>query len=303
MPGEMRDDVSFQSNGTTCRGWFYRPNDRLAKNKRAPAIVMSHGFSAVKEQSLDRFAAVFNAAGFAVLAFDYRFLGSSDGTPRQRVIPAEQHDDLRAALGWIAAREEVDPERIGMWGTSYSGGHTLVMAALDPRIKVAVAQVAAVDLLGTIMARAGKAGVDGMLGMFVADHAARNAGQPGPVVPVIAEPGGAGVLATQDSYEWFQKHATAAPTWKNEVAAESLARLVEYAPKNFVALISPKPLLMLAATQDSIIPIAQTRAVFASAGEPKKLEEFDCRHFDFYDPGPHHDRAVAAATEWFKQYL
>lgn len=294
----MRDDVSFESHGVTCRGWFYRP----AKGP-APAIVMSHGFTAVKEQSLDRFAQAFQAAGFAVLVFDYRFIGASEGEPRQRIVPAEQHDDLRAALSWVAARDDVDADRIGMWGTSYSGGHTVVMAALDPRVKVAVAQVAAVDLAATIIALAGRDGFNGLLELFAADHAARNTGQNGAALPAVAPPGGNAVLATPDSWAWFTETAKSAPNWKNEVTVESVARLVEYAPKNFIHLIAPKPLLIQAGVNDSIIPIAQVREAFAHAGKPKKLDEFECGHFDFYEPGPWHDRAVDGAITWFRKYL
>ena len=207
----MRQDVSFQSHGTICRGWYYPP-----QQARAPAIVISHGFSAVKEQALDRFAVAFNAAGFGVLLFDYRFLGASDGLPRQRIVPVDQHDDLRAALGWLGARDDIDPARIGMWGTSYSGGHTLVLAALDPRVKVAVAQVAAVDLAAAVIHLVGRDGVAGLL-QLLADHAARNAGQAGPVLPAVAPPGGEGFLTTPDACAWFFDSARSAPNWKNEV--------------------------------------------------------------------------------------
>jgi uncharacterized protein len=294
----MREDVSFDSHGVVCRGWFYKP-----QSSPAPAIVMSHGFSAVKEQSLDRFASAFQSAGFAVLLFDYRFLGASGGTPRQRIIPTEQHDDLRAALSWICARDDVDKRRVGMWGTSYSGGHSLVMAALDSRIKAVVAQVAAVDLKATILGLVGRDGLNALLDMFTADHVARNAGQGGDVLPVVGLPGGVGILTTPGSHEWFTETAKSAANWKNEVTVESVARLVEYAPGNFIDLIAPKPLLMQAGINDSIIPITQLREAFAQAGEPKKLDEFDCGHFDFYEPGPWHDRAVNGAVEWFKKYL
>ena len=94
----MRNDITFTSGGATCRGWFYRAQNQ---SDRAPAIVMSHGITAVKEQHLDRFAERFAADGFAVLVFDYRHLGASDGTPRGLINPRAQHDDLRAALTWI----------------------------------------------------------------------------------------------------------------------------------------------------------------------------------------------------------
>lgn len=291
----MREDVAFTSNGEICRGWFYKAG------KSAPAIVMSHGFSAVKEQSLDSFARRFQAAGFAVLVFDYRFLGASGGEPRGCIVPAEQHDDLRAALAWLSSRNDVDANRIGMWGTSYSGGHTLVMAALDPRVKVAVAQVPAIDLMASIVMLAGREGLGGLLEIFAADHAARNSGKPGAAVAVVAPPREMSVLSTPDSYRWFTENAV--PGWRNETTIATVARLIEYAPKNFIHLIAPKPLLIQAGTRDALIPIGLLREAVALAGEPKRLDEFDCGHFDLYDTGPSHEQAVSGAVAWFKNYL
>jgi hypothetical protein len=99
---------------------------------------MAHGFSAVKEMFLPAFAERFTAAGFVTLVFDFRFLGESAGEPRGQVFPHEQHEDFRNAITWLAQQPEVDPDRIGIWGTSYSGGHVLHLSAFDPRIKAAV---------------------------------------------------------------------------------------------------------------------------------------------------------------------
>ena len=124
----MRSDISFQSGGLTCRGWLYRPDGAAGD---VPAIVMSHGFSATRHMGLAPFAERFCAAGFAVLVFDYRCLGDSDGDERGRIVPQEQHDDLRAAIGFIAAQPGIDAARIGLWGTSYSGGHVLFVGSLE----------------------------------------------------------------------------------------------------------------------------------------------------------------------------
>ena len=94
----MRSDVSFQSGGLKCRGWFYK-GQGPAPSK--PAIVMSHGITAVKEQHLAPFAERFAAEGFNVLVFDYRYLGASEGEPRGHIDPRLQHDDIRAALTWL----------------------------------------------------------------------------------------------------------------------------------------------------------------------------------------------------------
>ncbi|MGB1215114.1 MAG: alpha/beta hydrolase [Pikeienuella sp.] len=135
--GPPRQDIFFSSEGTTVRGWMYLP----AGPAPHPVIVMAHGFAAVKEMHLDSFAEAFAAAGFAVLVFDYRRLGASDGTPRQEIHPESQIEDYRNAITYAAARDEIDAARIGIWGTSYSGGHVLVLAATDPRVACVVSQV------------------------------------------------------------------------------------------------------------------------------------------------------------------
>ena len=117
----MRQDVTFPSAGLNCAGWLYLP-DSLEDGEKRPAIIMAHGFSAVKENYLANFAEKFEGAGFVVLVFDYRFFGDSEGEPRGHLIPAEQHKDYRDAITWISQRPEVEPERIGIWGSSYSGG-------------------------------------------------------------------------------------------------------------------------------------------------------------------------------------
>ena len=127
----MRHDVEFTSAGLTLRGWLYRPDGDAGDR---PAVVMSHGFSAVKEQGLDGFAQRFATAGMVVLAFDHRHLGSSDGDERGRIVYQDQHDDAGAALGWLVRQPGVDGYRIGLWGSSYSGAHAIFLGAFDPRV-------------------------------------------------------------------------------------------------------------------------------------------------------------------------
>src|ERR1700761_9768913 len=101
---------------------------------------MAHGFPAVKEMYLDRFADAFAAAGLGALVFDNRNFGASDGEPRQEIDPWQQVSDYRDAITFAETLEATDPERIGIWGSSYSGGHVLVVGAIDRRVKCVVAQ-------------------------------------------------------------------------------------------------------------------------------------------------------------------
>src|SRR3954467_10027825 len=126
-----RRDIEFDAEGVTLRGWFY---DADGQSGAAPTIVMAHGFSAVKEMYLDRFAEVFAAAGLAALVFDNRNFGASDGEPRQEIDPWRQVRDYRDAITFAQGLPETDPARIGVWGSSYSGAHVLVLGAIDRRI-------------------------------------------------------------------------------------------------------------------------------------------------------------------------
>jgi uncharacterized protein len=135
----MRRDISFKTeDGVVLRGWLYLP-DRAAG--QVPTIVMAHGFSAVKEMYLDRYAEAFAAGGLGGLVFDNRNFGANDGQPRQHIDPWEQVRDYRDAITFAETLPEVDKNRIGVWGSSYSGGHVLVLGAIDRRVKCVVAQV------------------------------------------------------------------------------------------------------------------------------------------------------------------
>src|SRR3984885_12259844 len=138
----MRNDIAFKTtDGTTLRGWHYLPTG----SGRYPTIVMAHGFSAVKEMYLDKYAEAFMQAGFASIVYDNRNLGASDGEPRQELDPWLQVRDYSDAITFARGLEQTDPERIGVWGSSYSGGHVLVVAAIDRRVKCVVSQVPVVS--------------------------------------------------------------------------------------------------------------------------------------------------------------
>ena len=298
----MRTDISFESRGETCRGWLYLPDGR-SPSDRHPAIVMAHGFSAVKEMYLDKFAERFCSDGFAVTVFDFRYLGESSGEPRGQVNPYDQHEDFRNAISWTCQRPEVDPDRIAIWGSSFSGGHALFLSAFDRRIKAAVAQVPAISgWRGALMA-----GMKPMLQQVLAERANERTARfgSGEVVyrPVVGAPGSPAVLATLDSYEWFPKAAARAPSWINRVDLDSTDAMMGYDPAGPIELISPTPLMIVAAERDSLIPIALVREAFERAGEPKALHVLDCGHFDIYDTEPWYTEAADLEAGWFRQHL
>src|SRR5829696_6406967 len=180
----MRQDIEFDAEGTTLRGWLYVPDTAAGP---APTIVMCHGYSAVKELFLDAFAEVFCDAGFCALVYDNRNLGASDGEPRQEIDPWAQVRDYRHAITFARTLPEVDPERIGIWGSSYSGGHVLVVGAIDRRVRAVVSQVPLVSGWRNVLRLVRADLVAGYRAMFDADRDARAQGKEPGMVQVVSD--------------------------------------------------------------------------------------------------------------------
>ena len=133
----MIKEVEFTSEGVARRGLLYLPE---TQSKRSPVVIMAHGFSATVTMVTDKYAAAFCRAGLAVLLYDHRNFGRSEGEPRQEINPWIQCRGYRDAVMFAERLDEVDPERLALWGDSYTGGQVIVVGAIEPRVKVIVAQ-------------------------------------------------------------------------------------------------------------------------------------------------------------------
>jgi uncharacterized protein len=296
----MRQDIEFDAEGVTLRGWLYAPDEGTGL---APAVVMAHGFSAVKEMYLDSFAERFAAAGLAAVVFDNRNFGASDGEPRQEIDPWAQVRDYRHAITYAQSRPEVDPERIGIWGSSYSGGHVLVVGAIDRRVKCVVSQVPLISGWDNVRALVRSDFIAGFRAMFDEDRAARFQGKAPAMVPVVAEdPLAPSALPTPDSWTWFTETGRdRAPAWKNEVTLRTVEMLSEYEPGVYISRISPTPLCVVVAALDHLTPAEFAIAAYERALEPKRLVILDGGHFDAYTEG--FDEAAQPAVDWFSEHL
>jgi fermentation-respiration switch protein FrsA (DUF1100 family) len=294
-----RRDIEFDAEGVTLRGWFYPAE---GASGTAPTIVMAHGFSAVKEMYLDAYAEVFAAAGLNALVFDNRNFGASDGEPRQEIDPWAQVRDYRHAITYAGTLSESD-DRIGVWGSSYSGGHVLVVAAIDRRVKAVACQVPMVSGHDNFRALVRADLIAGFQDMFNADRTARFRGDPPVMVPVVAEdPAAPCALPTRDSWEWFSETGkTRAPSWRNEVTLRSVEMFSEYEPIAYLPYISPTPLLMQPAIGDHLTPCDLAVAAYEKAREPKKLNILPGGHFDAYVEG--FDDSSGPARDWFVRHL
>lgn len=134
-----RQDVSVPSAKDTLSAWLY-PSARSTPSTPGPALVMAHGLGGVKEMRLDAFATRFQALGYTVLVFDYACHGSSTGKPRGLIDWAQQQRDWRNAVTYTRGLEAVDAEQVGVFGTSFAGGHVIQVAAEDAKLKCAISQ-------------------------------------------------------------------------------------------------------------------------------------------------------------------
>ena len=297
----MREDIEFKTeDGVTLRGWHYSPERARGKT---PTVVMAHGYSAVKEMYLDRFAETFSEAGLGCLVFDNRNFGASDGEPRQEIDPWLQIRDYRDAITFAETLETADPDRIGIWGSSYSGGHVLVVAAIDRRVKCVVAQVPLISGHENARRLIRADLIAGYQQMFAADRRARYTGGAPAMVPVVTDdPAGAAALPTADSYAWFTETARLrAPSWKNEVTLRSVELFTEYEPGAYIGFISPTPLLMVVALGDHLTVADQALSAYERALEPKRLVTLSAGHFDAYVSG--FVQSSGPQRDWFVQHL
>ena len=135
--------VRFQAEGgIELSAWLFVPDQQAA---RLPAITMAHGYAGTKYHGIEPMAEAFAEAGFVVLVHDHRGFGDSGGEPRQDLNPWQQITDWRRAISYLQDRPEVDENRVGLWGTSFAGGHAIVLGATDRRVKAVVAQVPTID--------------------------------------------------------------------------------------------------------------------------------------------------------------
>ena len=287
------EDIAFASEGVALRGRVYR-GDRPGNR---PAVVMAHGFAAVADQLAPQ-ATAFAEAGFTVFAWDHAGFGRSDGYPRQEVDPPRQLRGYRDAVSVARTLPDIDPERIGLWGSSFSGGHVLQAGALDPRIKAVVSQAPFVAGWALLSLRPDAAVFTAAL---FAEREARTAGAPPTLLQIVAPDRDTPcAFPGREGWAWFS--TTGGPTWRNEVTLSSFENVRAYEPGLWIEKIAPRPLLMIVTSDDVVTPTAHALEAFARAGEPKQLLEVEGGHFAVY-AGPTYDRCLATTIDFLRRSL
>jgi pimeloyl-ACP methyl ester carboxylesterase len=296
----VRQDIVFSSGHEKCAGWFYLP-DEVAGGAGSPVIIMAHGFSGVKEQGLDPIADRFSASGFAVVVFDFRCFGASGGEPRGQLFPHDMVEDYRNAITWACQQPQVNPERVGLWGTSFSGGLATHAATVDKRVRAVVAQVPSLWNAGWRRA-VDPERWDAIGKILIADRISRYETGITKMMPVVAPEGEPCILPGQESFDFFKATRLVTPNWRNEITIESLEKMREFDPVSLIQMLAPAALLVIAAKTDKLVPLAAVEATFAKAFEPKRMVVEPIGHFDVYQE-PWRSRSAEEAVSWYRTHL
>ena len=290
-----KQDIRIILDGQTLAGWLYKTPER----EKAPMVVMAHGFSAVKEMRLDAYAERFAEAGYHALVFDYRHFGGSQGRPRQLLDIEKQHDDWKAAIKFARSIPEVDGQKIVLWGTSFSGGHVMAVAAEDPTIAAVIAQVPHVSGFASALAvgfrqnfRLGSAAfLDRLLKLFNwAPY----------YVPAFGKPGEMAAMTAPGEYEKARKLYPVDSRIDDNVAARVFLSLTFYSPGKLASKVTA-PMLVQVARNDLTTP--PKPSIKAANRAPRgELKLYDMGHFDAYLP-PIFDTVVQDQIDFLKKHV
>ncbi|MGW1198770.1 alpha/beta hydrolase [Streptomyces sp. NPDC002536] len=298
----MRTDVSFPSAGLKLAGHLYTPHG--TPDGPRPAIVVGHPGTGVKEQASGLYARRLAEQGFVTLAFDAAFQGESEGEPRGLEDPAHRVEDIKAAVSFLATRDEADPDRIGALGICASGGYALAAAATDHRIR-AVATVSAVDI-----ARQFRNGADGtqdpavLHRMLAAAAAARTAEARGEgvqcfrVFPGTEEEARDGGPHVHDGWEYYCTPRGGHPRSAKALTWSSIDRIAAFDALAPLRLLAPRPLLLIAGR--AAVTSWMSVAAFQQGTGPQELFWLDgATHTDLYDKDAYVTPAIAKLSGFF----
>ena len=290
----QEEKVQFYSGGQKLAGILYVPDEA---KERTPGIVLCQGYTGTKELFMDVLAQAFCGGGYPCLIFDYRGWGESEGQSG-RLFPQEQCEDIRNAMAFLGTREMVDPERLGLYGTSFGGANVIAVAAADERVKCVVACLAIGD--GKRWLRSLRRLWEWREFLQLVDEDRKERVLSGEsrlmksfdVVP--PEP------AIQEAMIEAIKVGILADA---EITLESAEAIMSFSPQDVVARISPRPILFIHAGNDSLVSPEESQILHDLAGEPKDLVILPgATHVDFY-LGDAFGQVTSLSLDWFRRYL
>lgn len=298
-----RENFAFESHGLTCRGWFYpAQNESLDNTAGVPAVIMAHGIGGTCDAGLEAYAIQFSKAGFAVLTFDYRYFGMSDGEPRQILSIRAQLADWRHAIAALQAIPGIDDSRIGLWGTSLAASHVVTLAARDQRIAAIAAQAPILDgraLLQQLYHRMGWWYTLRLNTLGLWDHITDMAGADPHWVPIIANHNKLALIAGTQAYLGYS--SIIPDEWHNAITPRCLLPLTFYRPAQRLPQLH-QPTLLQFCTHDDLAPPETLGQLLTQAGPNVMARYYHLNHFDIYH-GTGFKQACVDQIRFFHYYL
>ena len=293
----MEDRVQFYSGPGYGLSAVISIPDARDGSQRHPGIVLCQGYAGLKEALMPAVAARLSAEGYVTLRFDYRGFGESEG-PRHRLIPLEQVEDIRNGITCLGARDEVDVNRIGIWGTSFGGAHASYAAAVDHRVRCIVSAVGVGDGERWLRCLRREWEWRKFLKELEEDRNQRvRSGRSRRVHPYhIME-------TTPEGWEFWNETVAANPErGEVEIPLECADAIIEYKPET-VAHQMTCPALYVSAELDALTPLDEQRGLYQRSPEPRRYVVLpDVDHHGIYKE-PHLSRLLDLSVEWFNEYL
>lgn len=300
-----RQEVEFLSEGTRIRGWYYSPEGGGSH----PAVALAGGWCYVRELVMPYYAEEFASRGVGALVFDYRNLGVSEGEPRQHLDPWMQVRDYENALSYLQSRDDVDSDRLGAWGISYSGGHVIILAAIDPRVKAIVSQIPVVDGYRNMRRVHGTMGYRELWAKILEDRALRYSSPDQRLYIPHATPEPAQDLSTwpfPETYHTFKAlKETEAPLYQNSSTVESVDLLLNYDIIPFAKRVYDTPTLMIVAEGDDLTLWDLEIGAYNDLPTAKKRLHVlpHTTHMTLYSDRDKLEVAARQAGSWFAEHL
>jgi len=287
------EKVRFYSEGVPLAGLMYY--ERRAG--RRPGIVVCHGFGGLKEGTPPAIARHLASLGYVCLTFDYRGFGESGGPPG-RLIPREQVEDIRNALTYLETRGEVDPERLGLYGTSFGGGNVSYVAAFDRRVKCTVATVSVTDGEAWLRDIQPYWHLMELLRRGEEDRRRRVTTGEGERIDRFE------IMYPDPKTRAFYEGVFAAhPEQKAPLALETVEAVMVHKPIEHADRIRT-PIMWISAEADILVAPEQSHRIYERCGSPAKalVRLPGADHFDVYG-GETFNTVMRHAGTWFGQHL
>lgn len=295
--------VAFDSEGATLRGYILTE----AGVHPRPTVIMAHGTSATIKMAAIEYARTFAKAGLAVLIYDHRNFGASGGEPRQEINPWIQCRGYVDALTFACTRPEVDPERVGLWGDSYTGGQVVLVSACDARAKAIVAQC---PVFGPTLPPIAPS-AENLAAIKATLKAGDVRGTPetttGPLPVVSADQlGSPSLLAPIQAFRWFIDYGGRPGSgWVNRVTRVIPPTPVPYSPYLCAPYVQAKVLLMVSPEDEMVHANYQVaRSAFDLMPGIKRWYDIADGHFGLiYHPSPRFDEAASVQIKFLCEHL